>query len=516
MIPSRRSRRVSGAERTGTARRRLAISLRKRPRDSKPGAFEDASQPELDEGPPRAGPISLQAASKYRGQGIRSEETSDPSSAKAARSGNEPRTGSVFGLVLANYGTQFISLISGPVLARAIGPTGRGAVAVVSVYNEASSRVFNCGLPQAVGFFAKEGLAPPEGLLGAVRRYGVITFPLAVLVGVLVVTGPLSSLSIEARIAAFLLVAMSPVVNTFGTSCSKLLLSRGDLAALRRLTLIPSVLNATLILVAASLGVLNVPVVLAGTVTTSLVTSAYAWRLSHTRIAKSVPIAGLLAYGVRALPGSLSDLANNRLDQLLIMPFLGLRSLGIYAVAVGVNFVPLQFGTAMAMGTFSRVRRSDAPGRRSPAAASIRRAWIVATIAAAAVACAVPVGLPLLYGERFRDAVGPTLLLLPGTVMYAVHLVTSQCANALGKPQYSSCGQILAVALTGVGLPLVLPRFGLAGAAVVSSFAYTTRLVVTQVLLRRVGVRGTVPGRDDLQSLVRHARRSLRRLAGRN
>jgi O-antigen/teichoic acid export membrane protein len=88
-------------------------------------------------------------------------------------------------------------------------------------------------------------------------------------------------------------------------------------------------------------------------------------------------------------------------------------------------------------------------------------------------------------------------------VAYVVNLVVRQCANALGRPQYSSWGQIVALVLTVAGLPLVLPRFGIAGAAVISSVAYVTRLTITMTLLRKVGVTGTTPGPDDVRWLVR-------------
>src|SRR5205814_4681381 len=89
-----------------------------------------------------------------------------------------------------------------------------------------------------------------------------------------------------------------------------------------------------------------------------LATHAYAWWRAKTPKIRSggAKIKPLLSYGIRAMPGSLSDLANNRLDQLLIVPFVGLRQLGFYAVAVGINFIPVQLGNAMASGTFARVR----------------------------------------------------------------------------------------------------------------------------------------------------------------
>ena len=66
-----------------------------------------------------------------------------------------PQKGSVLSLAIANYGAMAINAATGPVMARVLGPGGRGAVAAISVWDEASSRVFYLGLPDATGYRTK-------------------------------------------------------------------------------------------------------------------------------------------------------------------------------------------------------------------------------------------------------------------------------------------------------------------------------------------------------------------------
>lgn len=414
--------------------------------------------------------------------------------------------GGAAGVATAGLVGQAITFLTAPVLARVLGPSGRGAVALIGVYDEVSTNVFNAGVPSAVGFSAKEGLATVPALLGATRRFSLLMLPVSVLAGAAVALGPLSDLAPATRIVGFALVALSPVANTFFIACRNILMARGDLVTLRHLPLVQAGLRLAGVLGFAALGWLN-PAVAAALVSASvLLANALAWRRLGSRSSAPAPLGPLLGYGLKSLPGSLSNLANNRLDQLLIAPMLGTRALGLYAVAVGINFIPVQVGAGLAYSSFRQVGPRDPAGPAGPAAGLLRRAWIFVTLAAVATAVATVLGLDLLYGQSFGAALAPTLLLLPGSVFLGLHLVATQVANALGHPEHGSWGQATGVVVTVLGLLIVLPGLGIAGAAAVSTVAYLVRLGVTMVLLRRHGVQGTRPRLSDLAAAGHSAR----------
>ncbi len=349
-------------------------------------------------------------------------------------------------------------------------------------------------------------------LLGATRRFGLLLLPVSVLAGLVVAAWPLADLPAGARVAGFALVALSPVANTFLIACRNVLMARGDLVTLRTLPLVQAGLRGGAIVGLAALGWLE-PAVAAVCLSASVVlANALAWRRIGARAGEPAPLRPLLGFGLRSLPGTLSNLATNRLDQVLIAPMLGTRALGLYAVAVGVTFVPVQVGAGLAFATFRRVRPHDPAGRAAPAATAVRRAWLLVGAACAVTALGAVLGLELVYGDAFRAALTPTLLLLPAALFLGVHLVLTQVANALGCPEHASAGQVLGVVVTVAGLVLALPQHGLAGAAVVASAASLVRVLVTAALLRRRGVRGTLPWVADARTAVADARR----LAGRS
>jgi O-antigen/teichoic acid export membrane protein len=436
--------------------------------------------------------------------------TTAPPVAVPAPTRPAPR-GSAAGVAGASVAGQAIAFITAPILARALGPGGRGTVALLGVYDELSTNVCNAGLPSAVGYAAKEGQASVPALLGATRRFGLLLLPISVLAGLAVAAWPLADLPPGARAVGFALVALSPVANTFLIACRNVLMARGDLVTLRTLPLVQAVVRGAAIVVLAALGWLA-PAVAAVCLSASVVVAnALAWRRVGERPGPPAPLRPLLGFGLRSLPGTLSNLATNRLDQVLIAPMLGTRALGLYAVAVGITFVPVQVGAGLAFAAFRRVGPLDVTGRTGPAATLVRRAWLLVGAACVVTAAAATAGLDLVYGDDFGAALSPTLLLLPAALFLGLHLVLTQVANALGCPEHASAGQVLGVMVTIGGLAVALPEHGLAGAAVVASLASAVRVLVTALLLRRRGVSGTLPWVDDARAAVADARRLLSR-----
>ncbi len=405
-----------------------------------------------------------------------------------------------------------LSFLSGPLLARAVGPTGRGAVAAVGVYDEATTRLFNFGVPEAIGYFSKEGQATPHDLLRAARRYGLLALPFSILTALLVVAYPLSDLEPATRVIAFLLVAWSPIMSTYGRSARMIIAGRGDLRKMSVLTLIPNTITIIVYASAWAMGYLTVPVAVGTLAAANFGGYVYVWwqlRSERETAGTRFSITALLRYGAKALPGTLSDLANNRLDQIIILPILGATELGYYAVAVGINFVLLQLGISMAVGTYSRVSVGDRPGRRSPAARQLRRTLIFTGTLGIGLLLVIPFVIPLLYGEAFHDSVAPAMVLVPGTIFYCLYIVAFQIANALNCPQKASTGSVVALVITVVGLLVLVPRYGIIAAAGVSTGAYIVRFAMTAALLRSSGVYGLIPTPSDVGDTVRDVWRRL-------
>lgn len=419
------------------------------------------------------------------------------------------RRGSSSGIIAGSLVGQVLNALSGIVVARVLGPSGRGEVALVGVYDEVSTTALEVGVANASGFFAKEGRYSEGTLLLAALRFALFMLPVSTGAGAIVALVALRDLSPSARWVGFAVIALTPLANTYLLAARNLLIARGDLKTLARFPLVQMSARMGFIGLLAALGVL-MPWSAALIVSASTALgNAWCRRVLRTRRASpSAPLPELLAFGVKTVPGALSNLANNRLDQLLIAPFLGTAALGRYAVAVGVTWIPITIANSYAHAQFSRIRLEQ-PDAMAVAGSVLRSTWLV--LGAASVATAgISVGaIQFLYGDEYHSAIGPALLLMPGVLFYGVQIVAAFVGNAIERPGHGSIGQIVGVVVTVAGLVIALPRYGIAGAAVVSSLAYATRLGVTLGLLRRSGVEGMMPRPTDLREAVDAARTAV-------
>jgi O-antigen/teichoic acid export membrane protein len=83
----------------------------------------------------------------------------------------------------------------------------------------------------------------------------------------------------------------------------------------------------------------------------------------------------------------------------------------------------------------------------------------------------VPLALPLAFGEAFRPAVIPSLIMVPGGVVVSAQVLLCRALAARGNPR--PLLHSFAVSLVGMCLAdtAVIPLFGIVGAAVVSTGA---------------------------------------------
>jgi O-antigen/teichoic acid export membrane protein len=217
-----------------------------------------------------------------------------------------------------------------------------------------------------------------------------------------------------------------------------------------------------------------------------------------------------LTFGVRAWMGSFAAFLNARVDQ-VIMGFISTEAaLGFYAVAVNASEVVLYLPAAVAMVIVPSIARGVAS---ESVATTLRifRALFLLTAGVVAVGYACTPLVPLVFGGDYESSVEPYLVLLPGGLAYVALVVFSGSLLASSSPGRSSLGPFTALVL-GVALDFALiPSLGATGAAIAATAAFAAGGAVAAAAylrLTRVDARQLVPGRGDLQligGLVRRA-----------
>lgn len=361
-------------------------------------------------------------------------------------------------------------------LARGLGPAGRGTVAFVTVTASVIAHVAKFGLAEAAAVLVARRPDQRAILLTNTVLFSTVT---AVLGGLAAVAG-LIALGDEAPAGVgttelALLVAGCVATALVGVGYGVLIgLDRFRVYAV--ISLAGPWLYALLLgLVWATVGLTISRAigawVVAHALWAALLLAACAWRMGFGRPALA-PLRESLAFGMRAWAGSLSMFLNFRADQIL-MGFLATEAaLGLYAVAVNVSEVLLYLPGAIATALIPLVARDAAKPRVAETLTAFRMLTLLTAVGIVVAALLFPVLVPIIFGEDFRGSVQPFLWLLPGAIGFAASRVFSAALMALGNPGLSSVGPFASLAVGLILDVILIPRYGAEGAAAAASVAF--------------------------------------------
>jgi enterobacterial common antigen flippase len=191
-----------------------------------------------------------------------------------------------------------------------------------------------------------------------------------------------------------------------------------------------------------------------------------------------------LGYGGRAYLAMLFSYAVLHFDLFMVARMLGAAAAGHYSVAA--RLAAMLYLLPAAVGTLVFVTVPGlSQGSRDFAIRTARRVGIVLLPAALLAAVVASPLVRILFGTEFLPAVVPFQILLPGIVALGINTVFMQYFAGRGMPLFAVVAPA-AAAVLNVALNLVLlPRLGIAGAAVASVIAYSVMLSSSIVYLGR-------------------------------
>ena len=181
---------------------------------------------------------------------------------------------------------------------------------------------------------------------------------------------------------------------------------------------------------------------------------------------------------------NLINLINYRFDVWVVDQHRGAAELGLYAVAVGVAQllfnIPEPFSRVVQPYLFGHSREEMLP--RFKAIARIN--FTVLLILALLLAFLAPWLIPLLFGDTFAPSVTPLRLLLPGIVLSGAAKLLAQLVIQAGFQHFNLLATTCAAIVT-ITLDLILiPIWGIEGAAIATTTSYAVVLLVILATLR--------------------------------
>lgn len=400
----------------------------------------------------------------------------------------------------------FFSLATNVILARALGPEGRGVYAVAVL------------IPALIGLAAQLGISPAN-----VYHYSKGVFDADELIGHSVSLGAALGVACLLLVLAYIylsrwatfagippqLVLVSCIALPFTLITSFL---QGVLIGAERfvhynVSVLAQYASQTLalavVLLAFRSSAMNAVIAwVASGVASTLVTAACVRPIGRLGLRlRMTTVRKLLGFGLISYLGSITSFVNYRFDVLIVNLFSGARAVGLYAVGTGLAEIVWYIASAAGTVLGPRIASTGADQGDRVTESVCRVVTGLALISGGVLAATAPWVVVIFFGGDFGESAWAVWLLLPGIVTFSVARILSMYLLGRNRLRVD-----LVASFTGFVVTLALdfaliPHFGFRGAAVASSVAYTATMAVdlfwvtrhSSITLRRL----LVPRRDD-------------------
>ena len=178
-----------------------------------------------------------------------------------------------------------------------------------------------------------------------------------------------------------------------------------------------------------------------------------------------------ISFGARTLPGSIARAVNLRLSLYFIAATLSPTEVGIYGVALSLAemflYIPSAVGQVM-LGRASAQRQDGGANRLVYKA--VLGLGLAGTLLAAVAGEWL---LGLVFGDVYAAGGTATAILLLASTIHALGLMKLHEVLGHGDPAAATAVQLLTLCFTAAGAFLLVPRFGIIGAALATLVAYS-------------------------------------------
>ncbi len=404
---------------------------------------------------------------------------------------------------LFTNGLLFVNLF---LLARALGDDGRGAVAAAYGNTVVLGWAFQIGVPAAAAYYAKDINVRRIAMSSwAMTLVGAIPVAVLLIPFYLWQTGGEAFVeggeSLQQWYYAFIVLQLFNGPFLAGVFWLR---GSGNLVRFNAMLALPNVLVTSGYIVLFAIGQMTVNTAL----TSTFIMTAVGWIVGITA-ANAWPGKGFSRevfdmvrhYSLRAWVGNLSYFVSLRIDQLLLVAFVPLGELGVYAVAAAISTLssPIARGVAQAMLPFVRNADSDEE-RLWRITSSFRQVGALSIVILGLMAATAWFIIPFVLTDKFSPAVPLLLILLPGAWATDVTQVLNTGLSQFNRPEAASKGQIAAAIATAIGLLVLIRPYGTTGAAITTTISYWVGFAFSYAYWRQLQgqvARGEVTGHTD-------------------
>lgn len=387
--------------------------------------------------------------------------------------------GSILNHVSFTFGSRamvlFLSFLTGVIVARTLGPAGKGLLAVIAMVGVTVVNLGNLGIRTFNTYiFSNENVEKNSVISNSFWAGLIIGIIFFIILSVLALNFPIFFRNIP---RSYLLLYLVSLPFLFWSNFFQgILIGEQKFRKFNIFIVIAQTINLVgviLLLLVFKLDVFYVVIwyVLVNIINALLpMGSVFIRNGLHLRLNLEV-LKQALSYGVRIFLTGIFSLLILRIDLYMVNFFKGMAESGLYSLAstFGDVFFILPFSIVTVM--FPKINAEDKSKKESVAKYS-RISFFSVLILAIGTLLFIKLFIGLLYGQEFLPSVQPILLLLPGLIFLSTATVLSQYFLSTKYPFKLTICWFLATILNIILNFIYIPQYGMIAAALSSTITY--------------------------------------------
>ena len=192
---------------------------------------------------------------------------------------------------------------------------------------------------------------------------------------------------------------------------------------------------------------------------------------------------GSVLYGIKGHLSNILAFINYRIDLFIIAYFLNDAAVGLYSVAVSIAERIWIVSQSVSSVLFARVSNLSSDVERAQFTALVsRNVLFLSILGGGGLFLLGKWIIYLLFGAAYAGSIAPFLWLIPGIVLGSMSRIISNYFAGIGKPEINTYVAIF-LTILNIGLNIILvPKYGVVGAAVATSITYSTNMVIKTII----------------------------------
>ena len=371
-----------------------------------------------------------------------------------------------------------VSIFSGMIIAKTLGPEGKGTFFLVSQIISIGAVLFSVGIGPSILFFLKKKILTKNEAFTICILYSLfIVIIFAFLYGFFkthFVVYLKNTITEQMLFNALILIVLNLLTNFFGY------IIMDTESGVKRWSIISSVGNIIYLVLLFFLvykfseGVMGAIYALMFAVFIKvlvLVRYVFVEKVSF-KITPTDKVKKIITYALGIFIGNLFLTGVYRIDIFFVNNMLSVKELGLYSASVNISELLLLIPSAIGVALFPHLSGLERKEQTFVMAKTGRLSTILGVVGSLGLVIIAYPFILIVFGDKFIDSFVPALFLLPGLVAMTLNYAYSNYLNSIGKPYIAAKIFTVGIIINVVLNTLFLKAFGIKGAAIFSSITY--------------------------------------------